>query len=288
MLILGAMWGLSFSLSKLVVTGGIEPIAYVWMQSTGAALFLFCVCRVMRIPVPLSRRHLIFYAAAGLCGLVLPNLNIVNTARHLPAGILSTVVTTVPLMTYLGVLVLGLERFSPRRAGGIALGLAGVLFIVLPETSLPDPAQAPWVLVALITPALYASANVISGRLRPDGTHSLAAALGMVASASLASLPVMLVTGDFHLLFGGGATTADLAMVGQIAVAALAYIFYFEIIRRAGPVYTSQVGYVVTVLGLGWGYLIFDEIPSLWVIGAVACVFAGVALVNRTPPAKRS
>lgn len=281
--VLGSMWGLSFSLSKLAVLGGVHPIAYAWMQSTGAAVFLFAVCRVWRVAIPLSAAHLRLYGATALVGLVLPNINIVTTAQYLPAGIISTLVTTVPVLTYLLAIALRIERFQPVRAAGIGLGLAGVLFIVGPEGGLPEPAMVPWVLVALLTPALYAANSILSARLRPADTHSLAAAFGMMAASSALTLPPMLATGSFYPLLAEGWTVTDAAMLGQVAVACFAYIFYFEIIRRAGPVYISQVSYVVIVLGLFWGWMIFGEEPSLWVFGAVGCVLAGVLLVNRKP-----
>jgi drug/metabolite transporter (DMT)-like permease len=283
--VLGSMWGLSFSLSKLAVVGGVHPIAYAWLQSTGAAVFLFVVCWIWRVPIPFSRAHLILYFANGLIGLVLPNINIVATAQHLPAGILSTLVTTVPVITYVMVLLLRIETLHADRAAGIGLGFVGVLFIIGPEGGLPDPAMVPWVLLALVTPFLYAANSILSAKLRPEGTHSLAAAFGMMLSSSLMTLPVMLATGTFYPLLANGLTVTDAAMLGQIAVAAFAYMFYFEIIRRAGPVYISQVSYVVIAFGLFWGWVIFDEQPSLWVFGSVTCVFAGVGLVNRRTPA---
>ena len=293
LLILGSLWGLSFSLSKLAVVGGVLPVAYLWMQSTGAALFLALVCRVLRVPIPFGRREIIFYLATGLLGMVLPSLNIVTTAKYLPAGLLSTVVTTVPVITYLAVLALRQERFNPVRATGIALGMIGVLFLLLPDSSLPDPSMTPWLLMSLLTPVFYAANSILSARMRPEGLHSLAAAFGMTATASAASLPIMLATNSFHPLFAHGPTVTDMAMAGQIAVSCVAYIFYFEIIRRAGAVYISQVSYVVTITGLIWGYIVFTEIPTAWLYAAVAFVFVGVALVNRrtqragSAPAKR-
>ena len=282
LLVLGGLWGLSFSLSKLAVTGGIHPTAYVWWQSTGATVFLFLITRRSGFSVPTGRRHLLFYTASALVGLVLPNLNIVMTAQYLPAGLLSTLVTTVPMMTYAVALAWRIERFEPRAVAGLVLGLAGVLLIVGPDTSLPDPAMTSWVLVAMLTPVLYASQNILSAKLRPTDTSSLAAALGMVTAGSLMSLPVMLASSGFRPLFSDGITPGDLAMVGQMLITCLAYMLYFEITKRAGPVFVSQVGYVVNIFGLGWGWVVFAEVPSPWIWAAIATVFTGVWLVNRT------
>jgi drug/metabolite transporter (DMT)-like permease len=286
MLILGNLWGLSFSLSKTVVLGGIHPLAYVWMQTTGATLFLFLICRRAGIKVPTSRRHLMLYGATGLVGTVLPSLTIVTTALHVPAGIISTLVTTVPMMTFALAVSMGLQRFQPVALAGLTLGLIGMLFLVVPDASRPCADMTGWVLFGMLTPVLYATNGVLAARLRPAGTSSLAAALGMMATASVVSLPIMLATGTFHPLFADGLTAHDLAMTGQIVITCVAYIMYFEINERSGPVYLSQVSYVVNVAGLFWGYAIFAEVPSPWLWATVLFVFAGVYLVNRTTRVK--
>lgn len=285
LLLLGALWGLSFSLSKIAAVGGIQPLAYAWMQSTGGALVLALICRRLGIGWELGRRHLLFFAGAALLGLVLPNINIVWTARHIPAGIMTTVVSTVPVLGYFLAVVLGIEGFRAVRAAGIALGLFGALMLVLPRTSLPSPEMAPWVALAFLTPACYAASAIFSDRFRPAGTHSLAAARGMLTLASLVTLPLVAASDGFWPLLANPGP-ADYAMLGQIAITSVAYILYFEILRRAGPVYTSLVSYVVTVFGLFWGWLIFAERHSLWVWASVACVLGALLLVNL--PKRRS
>ena len=48
---------------------------------------------------------------------------------------------------------------------------------------------------------------------------------------------------------------------------------------------TSQVGYIVTLSGLGFGFLIFAEVPGWLTIPAAVLIFTGLALV--TLPGRR-
>ncbi|HCO99962.1 MAG TPA: transporter, partial [Rhodospirillaceae bacterium] len=61
---------------------------------------------------------------------------------------------------------------------------------------------------------------------------------------------------------------------------AVAFLIFYLIIALAGAVYLGQVGYLVTLFGVGWGVLFFGEtVPvMLWV--AIAIVGLGVGLVN--------
>ncbi|WP_193172486.1 DMT family transporter [Nisaea nitritireducens] len=276
---LGGLWGLSFSLSKVAAIGGVHPFAYAWMQSTGAALFLSLVCYRKGIPFDLSRGHLVFFLGAAVIGLVLPNINIITTAKYIPAGVMSTVVSTVPVLGYVLAVGLRIEGFRWNSAIGIGLGLVGALLMVLPKTSLPSPDMVPWVLLAFLTPALYACSGIFSDRMRPEGTHSLAAARGMLIVASLATLPLMLAVDGFYPLMANPGPT-DYAMLGQICISSVAYILYFEILKRAGPVFLSLVSYIVTLFGLFWGWVVFGEIHSAWIWAAVGCVFTSLIMVN--------
>ena len=61
---------------------------------------------------------------------------------------------------------------------------------------------------------------------------------------------------------------------------ALAFTIFFEILRLCGPVFASQVAYIVTVTGILWGAAVFEERLTLWTYGATLVILAGLALVN--------
>jgi len=68
----------------------------------------------------------------------------------------------------------------------------------------------------------------------------------------------------------------------------LIFLLFFELIRIAGAVFVGQVAYLVTLTGLGWGYVLYGETPGHWIWLAVLLVFAGVALVNLGKGARRA
>jgi drug/metabolite transporter (DMT)-like permease len=279
LLVLGTLWGGTFTLSKIAIGGGVPPLGYAFWQALGPALLLLLVCALRRVRLGLSRRHVLFYVLAGLLGITIPNINFFFVIGHIPAGIMAVVVATAPMLTYGFALVIGEERFGRRRAVGIGLGLAGALCLLLPRASLPDPAMLGWVVLGFLTPAFYAANSLYSARRRPPGGDSLGLACGMMFGASLFQTAAMLATGSFYPLwppFG----PPDWALIGQILISAVAYILFFEVLRLAGAVFFSQVGYIVTLTGLGWGMVAFGERHSGWLYLATGLIFAGLALVN--------
>lgn len=279
LLLLGSLWGIAFSFSKMATIGGVHPVSYTFYQGVGAGIVVITICWLRGMRIPLDRLHLRYYIAVGLFGIAIPNVNLVAAINHLPAGVMVLTIPFVPLITYVIATALKMERFTPLRFAGVLFGLAGVLLIVLPRASLPDTEAAPWFLMALLTPAMYAVTNIVAERLRPPDSHSAALAGGMLVAAAVMLAPVVFAMGVLYvpkLPLG----EAEIGLIGQIAVASMAYFIFFEIMRMAGPVFASFTGYIVTLTGIGWGVLIFGESHSPWVWGAAALIFTGLALVN--------
>ncbi|MEQ8602847.1 MAG: DMT family transporter [Marivibrio sp.] len=284
LLFLGSIWGLNASIAKLAGQSGVAPIGFTSWQMSGAAVVVTAVCLARGLRIRFDAAHWRYYLLVGVLGTGAPSVNLVNALNHLPAGVLTIGLAMVPLFSYLMSLTVGLERFDRLRAGGILLGFAGMLLIILPEASLPNEGDALWFLISLLTPLLYAFSSVAAAKFRPQGASSLPLAGGMLITLGIVLWPTAWAAGQiFTPSLGetGGLSVASVTVLVAIAVSSVAYFIYFEIVRMAGPVAVSVVGYIVTCTGIGWGMLFFGEEHSLYVWAAVAVIFAGLALVNK-------
>jgi drug/metabolite transporter (DMT)-like permease len=80
--------------------------------------------------------------------------------------------------------------------------------------------------------------------------------------------------------------TVQCAFSMMVIIAAMMGLFVW-LIRSTGPVFAAQVANVVTLSGLYWGWLVYDEHPSAWVYAATASIVLGVLLVSvRRQPAR--
>jgi drug/metabolite transporter (DMT)-like permease len=280
LLVLGTNWGLGFTLGKFGVTGGLHPLAYAFWQCTGGGLVLLAVSAARRQLPPLSWAHMRYYLLCGLSNVALPNL-IALTAlgRGIPVGIIVLLVSLAPLLTYAVALLARLEAVSLRRAAGVLVGLAGAALILIPRASLPSPELFGWVLFALLTPLCYGISNVYLAWARPADVPSLALGGAMQLAAGISLLPLALALGTMHVPWPP-LSTAEIANLSHIAVSSFGSLVFFELMRVRGPVFASQVGYIVCLSGVFWGRLFFGEQHSVWVWLAMAVIFAGLALVT--------
>lgn len=274
--------GATFTISKIAFAAGVSPAAYTFWQCAGAAVVMAGICWLKGISLPLERGYLRFYVVCGLVGLALPNIIMFHSLARLPAGVMAVVVSTVPVFTCALSNALSVERFKPRRAVGIAFGVAGALFILLPRVGLSSPDLSLWIGVAFLAPFLYAVTHIYVARARPDNASAVAITAGMLIVATVALAPIMLY-GDIVYVPRFPIGLAEMMILLQIVISSICYLTFFAIIRQAGPVFFSQVGYLVTATGLFWAILVFDESYSVWLWLAVGLIFAGLALVNDTP-----
>ncbi len=276
---LGSMWGMSPTFQKVATEGGIAPPSYMLWLGIGGSLFLLVICLIRRTLPPLGPRYLVYYGLSGSVNFGLPLLVQAIVVEHVPISAYVLILTLSPLMTYVIATAIGAEKAAARRLFGVCLGFVGTLLILVPRTSLPSPDMIPWALLGILTPILYATSNVYIGHARPKGVDSLGLALGMTVAMMLSMAPIAFIHGDIYVP-EWPLRLADAGVIGHILTTGLGTLILFELMRLAGSVYMSQVSYLMTLVGMISGVLLFDEVPSPWIWAASAVVIAGLALVT--------
>ncbi|MEA2779325.1 MAG: hypothetical protein QOK29_869 [Rhodospirillaceae bacterium] len=279
LLVMGAGWGANLMLAKFAVGAGAAPFGLAFTEALGSGLLLLLVCLFRKLP-DLSRRHLLFYLVSGATGITIPNVLMFHVARYLPVGVLSLLLTLVPLATYALSLLLRVERFAWIRAAGLLVGLIAVGLIVAPAGSLPAPGLAGWVLLGFGATAMFAVQNVYVARAWPADSDALALSCGGLIVGGLLLLPVTVAT-DAMISLTPPWGIVQWAVATMLAVNAVLTVIFTDLIRRVGPVVTSQTAYLITIAGVLWGIALFHERHSLWIWTAMLLMCLGVALVSR-------
>ena len=276
----GILWGMSFSLNKSAITSGIPFVPYLFWQSLGAGLILFILSVATRNRINLSRAHLKLYGAAALFEFVLPFLALTYVADRLPAGVVSIGQSLVPALTFAFALAFRVDRYSTLKFLGLCIGLAGVLLVLLPEESLPEPDMIGWMLIALLAPLFYGLANTLVAIMRPPESHSIPLAAGLLLCSCVFLLVIMAATGSWWF-FDAGLDDGGLALIGVTLLNVVFWYLLFEIIHIAGPVFFASYNYISPLAGIGWAVVFFGERHSVWIWAALALMFISLFLVTR-------
>jgi drug/metabolite transporter (DMT)-like permease len=283
LVILGVGWGSTQSLGKIATSTGHQPFGLIFWQLVVGALALGAVSAVRRKGLVLTRPALRFYVVIAFIGTIIPNATFYASVVHLPAGIMSILIATVPLIAFPMALAVGIDRLSLSRAMGLGLGILGVALIASPGGAEVDLV---WVAIAMVGPLFYAiEANwvALNGTAGMDAVQAM---FGVSLVGAVLVAPIALGTGQWVDPFPPGRPEA--ALVISSVVHALVYASYVWLAGKAGSVFASQTAYLVTGTGVIWAMVLLGERfePVVWL--ALAVMLAGVALVQPRERAARA
>jgi drug/metabolite transporter (DMT)-like permease len=279
LLVMGFGWGLTQPLGKIATSTGYQPFGLIFWQLAVCVLVLGGVTLLRGGRLRLHGRALRFYVAVAVLGTLVPNYTFYLSIERLPAGIMSVITASIPMLAFPIGLALGMERYSALRLIGLGLGLIGVALIAAPGAALPDPAMAAFLPVAMIGPLFYALEGTYVARTGVAGLDPVEAMLGASLVGLVLCLPLALGSGQWFTppLVPG---RAEWALIASSALHAVIYAGYVWLAARAGAVFAGQVSYVVTVAGVFWAAMLLGERPGTGIWLAALLVLGGMFLVR--------
>ena len=284
LLFLGIVWGLSFSLARMATESGIHPVMINYWSCLISATLLSAYCAFTKTIPPITRSLVGFYFICAVLGSVIPGPLYFYAAAHVSAVVLSITIATVPLLTFIAAAVFRIEAVSYKRILGILCGISSIGLLVVPDSSLPNPNAAPWVIMMVLAAACYAAEGLVIATRAPPKVNVFVVVTAVLITAVIIMTPIVWLTGTFELMPWPFSRSVG-AILGMSVIMATAYGGFYYLIVLAGPVYASQTAYLITLSGVLWGILIFDETHSLWIWASLAVMMIALSLVKPQEPA---
>jgi drug/metabolite transporter (DMT)-like permease len=284
-LLQGLIFGTTILASRFSV-GQYHPLTYIGIRLTLAGIGHLGVYLLGRRNFPkdaeLWKRSILL----GVFGTAIPMSFMVSSLQYQSSGITSVLITVAPAITVLMAhYALQDEFLNRRKAFGILLALSGaVLLVLLGESGLPDVTRANPIGYALVVLAMiFGSASTIYARKHMREMDSFDVSSVRMFTAALFVLPVSLLVAGF-----------DLSAVDNRGYFALVYatltgtfagsLIGFVVIKRFGATVSAMVAYVIPIVASIGGMLLLDERITLGMLGGMALIMLGLALINRRGP----
>ena len=278
LLVIGALWGLIPSLSRIVMMDALNPFGIVFWTLGFSAMIMIGISVVTGRYPGRSRSDLIRYASIGLIGGTLPQITLFWIAENVPAMIISMVLAVESFIVFAVAAVIGLEAPNLKRFIGLSLGLASVLLVMLPGANALGGGSWLWILAALLVPLCYAVEGLLIAAMPSTGDDAIGTTTGIVVASALIAMPLAIFSGSYipvnELIKGFG-----WAFLLVAALSSTSMVLSVLAIRTTGAVFTSQVGYATTAGGIIWSITLLNEQMTGWIFAAVASLISGVALV---------
>ncbi len=278
LILLGIMWGGVPSIAKYITQQDVSPISYsFWVVSIASSvLILFNFLRGSRLPP----RHFRFYLICGLTGTALPTTIMYYSLLWIPASLMVLLLTATPVLTYVIAVVYKAEKYHPLKTLGLLFALIGVMLILMPDSITKMKSPVSGVLLGLVTPLFYAINIVYTARRRPKNLHVFDLSVGMLIAAAISLFVVTIAVEPLYPLWNAEPHIA-LLMLLQGTITATAFCLFYTLVKYAGALFSSQVTYTVTIIGVGIGAVVHNEVLPLLVWVAAVLMFAGVGFIQR-------
>jgi drug/metabolite transporter (DMT)-like permease len=291
--VLSVLWGGSFFFNGLALRE-LPPLTLVLLRVALAALILLPVAWGYGIALPRTLAGWRPYFLIALFNNVLPFSLIVTGQTYIPSGLASILNATTPLFTVVVMAVAGEEKLLMRRVVGVLAGLIGVIILRGQDLGFATSAGI-GILLCLAAAFSYGLAALYARRKLKDSPPLATATFQLLASSVMMALVAAMVERPWRLAMPG--PTVWLAVAGLAALStALAYIVFFQILRRSGSTNVMLVTLLIPVTAILLGSLVLGESVSLreivgaLVIGSALLVIDGRMLGlfqgNRFRPAE--
>lgn len=281
LLLLGLIWGSGYSLARFATTHGVAPLGYAFWQTLGPIIVLSIGAKCQGDTEVLNRFTLIFYLVTGLFGIAIPNVILYYTSALLPAGLLSVVMNITPVFTYALAVMMAIERVDTIKVVGVIICVLGLMCLVVFRSPIAfEGFSVRWVLLALVSPLCFSLTAVYISKYRPTSTSSLMLARGMLVSAFLFIVPVVVLSQSFYGLSVASWHTRDTVIVVEMILSSVGYLVLFRLLQCAGAVYYSLVSGVVAITGLFWGRVVFGEHYHSWTWSGIVLIILGIGAVT--------
>jgi drug/metabolite transporter (DMT)-like permease len=265
--VLSVLWGGSFFFNGLALKG-LPPLTLVLLRVSVAALMLLPMLRIYRIEFPAGLSGWAPFVAVALFNNVLPFSLIVVGQTFITSGLASILNATTPLFTVIVMAVSGEERLSPQRVAGVTIGLLGVI-VLRGGFGLDLAGQGAGIALCLAAALSYGVAALLARRHLAKSPPLATATFQLMASSAMMAVIAGIVDRPWQLALPG--TSAWLAVIGLAALStALAYIVFFQILRRSGATNVMLVTLLIPLTAILLGALVLGEtISAREIIGAV-------------------
>jgi drug/metabolite transporter (DMT)-like permease len=272
-LILGCGFGLQYAMARLMGVAHVEPLgALLNIHILLSVVFLSMLVATGGLFRPRAG-HLLFFAVisafsnVGQLGVEL------FAAHHVPAGELTLIVSLLPIFVLVFARMLRTEALTVKKVSAILLGVAASTAILLPQ-ALEAPANLFWLAFTFLAPISLAIGMVLLAKYWPRDLRPLQVATGNLVAGTLMLLPAVPLLGGrpgFNVEWSPG----NIAIAVFAVTVAIEFYVVAMLTRRGGAVMASCADFIAVAAGLGFGYLLFAEVPSTWMWAAAAlCILA--------------
>ena len=275
---LSALWGSAFVFIKIAAPA-IGAVGLVFLRLVLASLLLGALF-IRKQHFKMIKENIFPIILIGATNVALPFYCFSYAALEINASTMAVINGSTPLFAFVFSIFWLNFQFKWFQFLGILIGMSGLMVFVGYESL--EFKLFP-MFMAMIGAAMYGLSMNYIYKLNVVDT-------GVMAAVTMVAATFMIA--PFLLLDPIIMDNWDLKVVGSVIFlgvfcTGLAYLPYFILIKRVGPISTSLVALLVPIFGMLWAYLLLQEKITLVMLTGCILIIGGVVLTSRLGKANR-
>ena len=280
LILIGAMTGLYPALSRILAANSIDnPLGTsAWVALATMAVSSIGLSFTGTLP-KFTWSKLRFALVIGPFSAAFPQIALFYATEHIPGIVMSIILAMQALMVFLITTLLGIEKPSFVRLGGLVMGLIAVAVILQPSSSGVGIASPIWIFVALLVPFFYGLEGILMVAMPTEKISAWELAFFTMLGSAIWAWSLAVAFG-MTLPVADIDQTTGFIIVAFAAISGVGTWLLAVAVRKTGAVFASQYSYVTTVMGVIWSILILSETASVWIWVSLGCMLIGMVLVR--------
>ncbi|SVA51873.1 uncharacterized protein METZ01_LOCUS104727, partial [marine metagenome] len=275
---LSALWGSAFVFIK-VATPAIGAVGLVFLRLVLASLLLGALF-IRKQHFKMIKENIFPIILIGATNVALPFYCFSYAALEINASTMAVINGSTPLFAFVFSIFWLNFQFKWFQFLGILIGMSGLMVFVGYESL--EFKLFP-MFMAMIGAAMYGLSMNYIYKLNVVDTGVMAAVTMVAATIMIA--PFLLL--DPIIMENWNLKIAASVIFLGVFCTGLAYLPYFILIKRVGPISTSLVALLVPIFGMLWAYLLLQETITLVMLTGCLLIIGGVVLTSRLGKANR-
>ncbi len=279
LIIISSFWALGFLFVK-VGERSITPISEMTLRAVIAAITLVIICIILKKDLIKPLRKFRAFLLFSVLGVTIPWLGIAYSEEIISSGLAATMLAILPIFTYLiTTFIIKTEKFTLHGAAGLAIALLGLVLVIGVNNILSHNSTLMGAMIILGAFFSYAVNGILVPVYAKDTDPFVIITYTIGFAAIIIAVLAFIIEEPTMVPFN---TENILALLG-LAVISTAFGFsgYYFLIDRAGPFFTSLLGYLAPVFGVIFGVVFLDNRFNTLQLVGIALVLLGIVLINK-------
>jgi drug/metabolite transporter (DMT)-like permease len=274
------IYGVNYSIAKAVMPDHIKPLALVSFRSVLTA-GLFWITSLFMPKEPVNRKDLLFLFGCSFFGVVI-NQVLFLAGLNLTSPINSSIIlSTNPIFAFVFAALILKERITFLKGSGLAIGLSGVLLLIL-QNGTPDMASSTFLgdVFTLVNTISWAFYTVVIKRML-EKYHPITVMKWTFFFGIFTTIPAGY--SQWSTMDWSSIPLNAWLGIGFVVVFAtyLGYLLISFGLRRLSPTIVSTYTYTQPILAAYIASLMGQDHIDLVMVVSALLIFAGVFVVSR-------